>query len=338
MELGAVGFRSPWAFLPYFLFTVAPLVYIYIGLMLLRDLCEYFPESIQQPLQHYAPFLANVVTLMKSYFGFRLVDVWCVIEALFFIACKLKVRYLQGKDPLEASLTAAPMLDADERKSLWDHMMAVDSDPDWITGWFLDHPTIESISRYDIFDFICWAMFDGRNQEHLTTQELQDLESFVEDLEYRISLHLYGVKQEPETPSTLPDDTAALMEEDEEEEEDNDEGDYNNDNERYENNDDDDELILSRHRQRSYSDAATATASNSNNQFDTVEETENEVYSTPLRHLRQVSNGEESTTSTGSGDWSSTSTKRPRPKKCKWPNREFWDCFDLATTKKKSPC
>lgn len=206
MEPNYVGFRSPWAFLWYFLFLVAPLAYVYITLMLLRDLCEYSPEAIQQPLQHYLPSLAKLVMMMKSYYGCKLVDVWCIIEALFFIACKLKVRYLQSKDPLEACLTAAPMLDSDERQALWDRIVSVESDTAWISEWFLDHPPIGSISVYDILDFICWAMFDGRNQEHLTTQELLDLEGFVEDLEYRVSLHMYGIAVEEDSVnvSTVP--------------------------------------------------------------------------------------------------------------------------------------
>jgi hypothetical protein len=44
-------------------------------------------------------------------------------------------------------------------------------------------------------------MFETRHQEHLTTAELRQLESFVEDLEYRISLQLYGEKSEPEAAS-----------------------------------------------------------------------------------------------------------------------------------------
>jgi hypothetical protein len=74
-----------------------PLAYIYVPLILPQDLCENFPEMIQQPLQHYVPCLATLVTLMKLYYGFRLVDVWCVIETLIYIACKLKIPYLQGK-------------------------------------------------------------------------------------------------------------------------------------------------------------------------------------------------------------------------------------------------
>lgn len=120
-------------------------------------------------------------------------DIWCVIEALFFIACKLKIQYLQMKDPLEASLSAAPMLDPFDRKVIWDRIMEVEQDDPvtFISGWFFDQP-IERISRYDVCDFICWSMFDGRNQEHLTIQELHELEGFLEDFEYRISLKLYG--------------------------------------------------------------------------------------------------------------------------------------------------
>eukprot|EP00531_Pseudo-nitzschia_arenysensis_P021406 CAMPEP_0116129250 /NCGR_PEP_ID=MMETSP0329-20121206/7827_1 /TAXON_ID=697910 /ORGANISM="Pseudo-nitzschia arenysensis, Strain B593" /LENGTH=854 /DNA_ID=CAMNT_0003623511 /DNA_START=204 /DNA_END=2764 /DNA_ORIENTATION=+ len=199
MEPNHLGFHSPWAFIWYFFFLIAPLAYIYIALMLLRDLCEYFPETIQQPLALYLPSLANVTTMMKSYYGCRIVDIWCMIEAAFFIYSKVKIRYLQSKDPLEACLSAAPMLDSEERRSLWDRIMAVESDPSWLEEWFLDRPSIETISLYDVYDFICWAMFDGRNQEHLTTDELNDLEGFVDDLEYRISLQLYGVSEEEES-------------------------------------------------------------------------------------------------------------------------------------------
>ena len=104
--------------------------------MLLRDLCLYFPESIYQPLRLYAPVIASLADYMKN--ASRAVDVWCVVEAVFFIACKLKIQYLQSKDPLEASLSAAPMLDAEDRRILWDRMMDVeDDDPiTFISGWF----------------------------------------------------------------------------------------------------------------------------------------------------------------------------------------------------------
>lgn len=303
LELDAIGFRSPWAFLWYCMFLVAPLAYIYIGLMLLRDLCEYCPDTIQKPLQHYLPTLARLATLMKSYYGFRLVDVWCVIEGLFFIACKLKIRYLQAKDPLEASLSAAPMLDSEERKSLWDHMMSADPDLSWIADWFLDHPSIETISRYDIFDFICWAMFDGRNQEHLTSQEVQDLEAFVEDFEFRISLSLYGVHEEFETLAmshSQVTDVEATEDRDDASE---------------------DGLLTTMNRDRTNSDAATANVNfGSSTHLSSIGE-ETELFSSPLKEMRQVVTLDEddSTVSSGSGvgTWSSVgASKRPRPKKC----------------------
>lgn len=178
---------------------VAPIAYIYILLMLLRDLCLYFPETVYQTLQHYVPWLARLADHMNN--ASRIMDVWCVIEALFFIACKMKIWYLQRKDPLEASLSAAPMMDHEDRKLLWDRIIETEQDDPikFISGWFFDQP-IERISRYDVYDFLCWSMFDGRNQEHLTTEELHDLEVFLEDLEYQISLQVYGENVETEIP------------------------------------------------------------------------------------------------------------------------------------------
>jgi hypothetical protein len=120
-----------------------------------------------------------------------------ILEAIFFLIIKLKVRHLQSKDPLEASLSAAPMFDPEDRKEVWERMVDAEKDDpiSFITGWFFDQP-IESISRYDVCDFICWAMFDGRNQEHLTSLELHELECFVEDVEYQISLQLYGLRDD----------------------------------------------------------------------------------------------------------------------------------------------
>ena len=198
MELDAIGFWSPWALLWFCLFCVAPLAHMYIVLMLLRDLCVSFPESVYEPLQLFVPSLAHLADKMKG--ASWIVDFWCVIEALFFIAFKLKYRYLQSKDPLEASLSAAPMYDPEDRKVLWDRIMEVEKeDPGaFISGWFFDE-SIENISRYDVCDFLCWCMFDGRNQEHLTSLEYHELESLVEDIEYRISVQLYGLQPERES-------------------------------------------------------------------------------------------------------------------------------------------
>jgi hypothetical protein len=120
---------------------------------------------------------------------------------------KLKIKWLQMKDPLEASLSAAPLLELDERRVLWRRMMECEMDDPvgFITGWFFDCD-IESITKYDVRDFCAWSMFEGRHQEHLTTSELRQLEEFVEEAEYRISLQLYGEAENDVEPlgSSLP--------------------------------------------------------------------------------------------------------------------------------------
>lgn len=301
MEPNHLGFRSPWAFFWYFFFLIAPLAYIYIALMLLRDLCEYFPETIQQPLEVYVPFLARLTRVMKSYYGCRLVDIWCIIEAVFFVLCKLKFRYLQAKDTLEASLSAAPMLDPEERKALWERMMAVESEPSWLEEWFLDKPSIDSISLYDMVDFICWALFDGRNQEHLTTDELNDLEGFVEDLEYRISLQLYGAMEEEEggdkTPRSLViDHNGGRFDESVEHDPNNIHG-------------------LTMNRTRTLSDTATAPDVDNLDSYNyDLSSTDETKYDSPIKISLRTP------TSAKSGSWWSlpSSVPRPRPKKCKW--------------------
>ena len=73
-------------------------------------------------------------------------------------------------------------------------MEEVSVDPvSFLSGWFFDTDLAE-ISNYDIRDFIAWSMFEGRHQEHLTSAELDQLEAFLAESEYRLSLHLYGEK------------------------------------------------------------------------------------------------------------------------------------------------
>lgn len=324
MEPDHLGFHSPWAFLWYFFFLIAPLAYIYIALMLLRDICEYNPEKIQQPLELYLPFVARLTKTMKSYYGCRLVDIWCIIEAVFLIYYKIKIRYLQSKDPLEACLSAAPMLDQEERKELWEHIMAVESEPSWLEEWFLDKPSIESISLYDIFDFICWSFFDGRNQEHLTTDELNDLEAFVEDLEYRTSVQLYGVIEDEDGNKALIFDSSERKDDDFLEQE------STNDN------------GFAMNRNRTLSDTATVSVTdniddNMDSNMDDLDSNDETEYLSPLKFTtRYYIEGR--TTSSKSGCWSSRqSVDRPRPKKLfrfrrdvdsEGPNYYFSDLYE----------
>ena len=191
----AVGAYSPWGFFFGAVLLMAPLSYMYIVLILLRELCFNFPETIYQPIQHYLPWIAMVVSTMEK--SSRFVEAWCVIEAIFYVCLKLHIRWLQQMDPLERSLTSAPMLTPMERRQLWQRMVEAEADDpvSFITGWFFDQP-LESISKYDLRDFVVWSMFEGRNQEHLTGEELDQLEDFVDEIEWRISLQLYGAEDE----------------------------------------------------------------------------------------------------------------------------------------------
>ncbi len=126
------------------------------------------------------------------------VEIWVFTEALFYIVQILHIRYLQYKDPLEASLSAAPVSTLYERDKLMNQVMdhIVEDDPvSFIRGWFFDVP-LEDITRYDVLDFFAWCMFEGRNQEHLTEGEVRQLNWFVRELECWIGVSLYGAREE----------------------------------------------------------------------------------------------------------------------------------------------
>ena len=126
----------------------------------------------------------------------RFVEVWCWIEAAFFVLLKIQIRWLDSRDPLEASLSSAPMMELDERQLLWSRMVDTESDDPatFISGWFFDQ-SLDRISRNDVRDFIAWCMFEGRNQEHLTGQELFQMEEFVTDIEKRIGVQMQRAKK-----------------------------------------------------------------------------------------------------------------------------------------------
>jgi hypothetical protein len=206
VEPGYIGHYSAWGFVYFLIFLTVPVAYVYIGFILLRELCMAFPHSFYAGMQHYIPQLAWIVSKMEK--SSLIVEAWCVIEGIFYIMMKLHIKWLQMKDPLEASLSAAPMMDLKDRGLLWSRMMGTTSAEtnlvDFISGWFFDS-ALENISRYDVRDFLCWSMFEGRNQEHLTGDELRQLEGFLEDLEVRLSYHLFGEATEEEE-SALEED------------------------------------------------------------------------------------------------------------------------------------
>jgi hypothetical protein len=186
-----VGIYSPVAVFWGIVFLTIPAAYMYIALVVLRELCRTFPQTVFVSIQRYTPWLAYTVTALNQVS--RWVEIWCCLEAVFFIGLKLHIKWLQTRDPLEASLSAAPMMELLERSVLWDRMMECEAaDPvSFLRGWFFDQP-LENISKYDVRDFIAWSMFEGRHQEHLTEAELRQLERFVEEVEHRFSLCIYG--------------------------------------------------------------------------------------------------------------------------------------------------
>lgn len=190
-EDDAVGHYSPVGIFFICVSMTIPFAYLYILLILLRELCFNFPDNVYDPIKHYVPLLANVVGAMEQ--SSVAVETWCIIEALFYLVSKLQIYWLQSRDPLEASLSSAPMLELDERELLWNRIMDCEKD-DPVThlqGWFFDEP-IDKISKYDVRDFISWSMFECRNQEHLTGEELAQLDRFMDEFEYHISIFLYG--------------------------------------------------------------------------------------------------------------------------------------------------
>lgn len=195
-----VGVFSPWAIAAGIVFLTAPIAYIYIALILMRELCFTFSETIYAPIQHYIPVLGKIISAMQQ--SSRIVELWCIVEGVFFFGFKLYIRWLQSRDTLEACLSSAPLLRVPERQMLWKRMMESEYPSiDFLSGWFFDEP-ITKMSRYDVSDFLAWSMFEGRHQEHLTTAEHAQLDAFVDEVEHRISLMLHGALTEEEVSSS----------------------------------------------------------------------------------------------------------------------------------------
>ena len=199
------GWMSPWAWLWGTIFLTIPIAYIYIVLVLLRELCRSVP-ALAQVLTTYVPPLAKLVKYMSAVSW--IVEAWCILEALFYVALKLHIRWLQTRDTLEASLSAAPLMDLTSRRVLWQRMMETEAEDTaaWLQGWLLDPlDDLQQLHQGDVRGFICWSMFEGRRTEHLTIAEAQQLESFVDELQHRLSLQFYGSISTPPLSSSNED-------------------------------------------------------------------------------------------------------------------------------------
>ena len=205
LEKNAQGINTPAGIFFLMMRLLCPLAYIYISLIILRELSISFPNTIQYFLKTYIPPLASTLNKMQETSIFA--EIWVVIEALFCILQILHIRYLQYKDPLEASLLAAPIATLQERFKLMNQVMdqVMGDDPvSFIRGWFFDEK-LDNITRYDVMDFVTWSMFEGRHQEHLTDAEVQQLNWFVKEFECCIGVYLYGEKEDDDEEDDMDD-------------------------------------------------------------------------------------------------------------------------------------
>ncbi len=165
--------------------SMIPLAYSYLSVFLIREV-GYLTGTLHILIQ--VPMLHFMLSSLDDMPCISIVNAWSTLEVLFFLFLKLKARYFEALDPLELSLKAAPIMSDDKREELFDRIMSAEQhDPiSFIRGWFFD-ADLETISRYDTLDFLCWSVFDGRNQEHLTDAEVTSLHSFLSRLEAAIS-------------------------------------------------------------------------------------------------------------------------------------------------------
>ena len=192
-----------------------PLAYIYILLILWRELCYSFPKTMMESefMNSYMYYLVLTAQTMRS--SSLLVEVWAVIEGIFYVILYFHRMWLNSLDTLELSLRSAPMLEIGERADLWSLMMdSEDNDCiDFIRGWFFGEE-LDTLTRYDVMDFLTWSLFEGRNIEHLTQEEILQLKGFVNDLEYNISIELHGVEEKDnEDDDVLGIDSDSIEEE-----------------------------------------------------------------------------------------------------------------------------
>lgn len=105
-----------------------------------------------------------------------------VAEATFYLAMKVKLAYLQSVDPQIAYLKAANIMTLSQRQVLWDRVMKAEADTmtEYFQTWFFG-TSMDRVTVHELQNFISWCYFDGRNQEHLSEEEIQQLDKFISD-------------------------------------------------------------------------------------------------------------------------------------------------------------
>ena len=160
--------------------------YAYLGCYALGEAVSYFDALRWVKGTPFGSALIMVLDGLPWY-----AEAWAAVEVGFYVFQRLKIGYFQGLDPLTMSLNAAPMMTGEERDELFARILDSEADDpaSFIRGWFFD-AELNTIHRYDVLDFLCWSLFDGRNQEHLTATEAASLGSYLRRVEESISSHL----------------------------------------------------------------------------------------------------------------------------------------------------
>jgi hypothetical protein len=196
MEKNAIGLLSPTGIFFSSVKLTVPLAYIYIALILWRELCFSFPQSMLESEFMTMYFSVGVWTARTMTSSSWLVEAWAVIEGIFYVILFWHRKYLNSLDTLELSLRSAPMLETRERSELWELMMDCEEGmcSKFISGWFFGEK-IENLTRLDVMDFLTWSLFEGRSIEHLTLEETHQLRGFLADLENNISIEQFGIEE-----------------------------------------------------------------------------------------------------------------------------------------------
>ena len=89
LEKGARGIFTPSGIFFFLVKLVVPAAYVYIVLVLLRELADAFPIGFAEPVERYLPPIARLISLMQKSSLFM--EVWAVIEGVFFIILKINL-------------------------------------------------------------------------------------------------------------------------------------------------------------------------------------------------------------------------------------------------------
>lgn len=197
-EKKAVGMCSVWAVSWCLVLFMVPFAYMYIGLIVIREICKNFPYCMYLA-EEYLPWLGKIIQYYMIARSPKIVEIWCIVEAVFYFGSKIHIYWLQSLDPLEASFSASPMMKEEDRQVLWNRICETEkSNPtEFIRGWFFEQP-IDKITKNDVRNFIAWCMFEGRNQEHLTSDEFKQSENFIFHLEEIITQYFVRLEREKE--------------------------------------------------------------------------------------------------------------------------------------------